>query len=264
MNIKEWIFPLTFAFAMTYAVQYYFAPRDEQAPLQQQIKSGSGFYAPSIQDVNKPLLLDVVYQENKQDIPAALQVIKTSCGTYVFSNKGAVLQNFSFPWQDGKEQINTVLADENCFLLALEKDTPLMYTMSHVVNDEHAAVQSVEYKADFYGGTITKLFTLHSDSYQIDLDVSIQVHHDVVAQPIQARIFIAEPVMQPAISGDKISGVVNNESGSNLTTIDVSKKDNLRKYWAMPTFFGYESRFIVHAMVKDENKFIQRAYMKKK
>ena len=31
----------------------------------------------------------------------------------------------------------------------------------------------------------------------------------------------------------------------------------------MPTFFGYESRFIVHAMVKDENKFVQRAYMKK-
>ena len=173
MNIKEWIFPVSFAIVMTYAVQYYFEPRVEKAPSQEQIKSGSGFFAPSIQDVNKPLLLDVVYQDAQQDTSESLQVIKTSCGTYVFSNKGAVLKNFSFPWQDGKEQISTVLADENCFLLALEKDTPLMYTMSHVVHDEHATVQSVEYTAPYNGGIITKLFTLHSNSYQIDLDVTV-------------------------------------------------------------------------------------------
>jgi len=263
MNIKEWIFPLVFAFSMTYFVQYYFAPKNETSLSSQQIKSGSGFFAPALQDVNKPLLLDVSYQDNKQDIPATLQVITTTCGSYVFSNQGAVLQNFSFPWQKGMEQIQTIVADENCFLLALEKDTPFMYSMERIINDEQATIQIVEYKAHFNGGTIKKLFTLHNDSYQIDLDIYIDADRDLTQEFLQARIFIPQPVMQPSLNGDKISGVVNSENNTSLTTIDIAKKDNLRKYWAMPTFFGYESRFIVHAMVKDENNFIQRAYMKK-
>lgn len=264
MNIKEWIFPLTFAIAMTYAIQYYFEPRVENNFIQNQIKSGSGFFAPSVQDVNKPLVLDVLYQEQEQVIPVAFHVVKTSCGSYVFSNKGAVLESFSFPWHNVDGDIKTILADENCFLVALEKNTPLMYSFVNVTNNEISGTQSIVYQAEFNGGIITKTFTLYNSSYQIDLDISIQEgHNPFVNSPLQARIFIAEPVMQPVIHGDKISGVVNSQQGNSLTTIDVSKNETLKKYWAMPNFFGYESRFIVHAMVKDENNFVQRAYMKK-
>lgn len=263
MNIKEWMFPFILSVVFYYGVQYYLEPKKENIPQQSQIQSGSGFFAPSLQDVNKPLLLDVSYQENNRDVSVALHHVKTLKGSYVFSNKGAILESFSFPWQNEKEEIHTVLADENCFLVALDKDTPLMYSLTKIIGDEHSDIQSVQYAAPFHGGVITKTFTLHNNSYQIDLNVAIQKDNALVAEPVQARIFIAEPVMQPSIKGDKISGVVNSERGNDLTIIDVSKKDNLRKYWALPTFFGYESRFLVHAMVKNEINFIQRAYMKK-
>lgn len=263
MNIKEWIFPLTFAIAMTYCVQYYFEPKNEKQLTQNQIKSGSGFFAPSLQDVNKPLELDVLYKNENQEISESLQVITTPQASYVFSNKGAVLQSFSFPWQDNQESIKTILADENCFLVALEKDTPLMYTLVEVVGSQDALVQSIQYAAECSAGTIIKTFTLHNSSYQVDLDIAIKSNSSLVVNPLQVRIFITQPVMQPAISADKITGFVNNEKGNNLTTVDPLKNDNFKKYWVMPTFFGYESKFIVHAMVKDEHSFVQRVYMKK-
>jgi len=262
MNIKEWIFPLSFAVVMSYAIQYYFDPKTENNIAQSQVKSGSGFFAPSIQDVNKPLLLDVSYDNKDQDVSASLQVIKTQRGTYVFSNKGAVLQSFSFPWQDGAEHISSLRSDENCFLLALEKNTPLMYSMTDLVVDEDALAQLITYKADIEGGSITKTFTINNDSYQIDLNISVDLH-GTITEPLHMRIFVAEPVMSPSIATDKVVAIVNGEKENSIVTVDLSQKDNLRKYWAMPTFFGYESRFIVHAMVKDAQNFVQRAYMKK-
>jgi len=260
MNIKEWIVPLSLAIIMTFFLQKLFDPKVENSSAQSQIKSGEGFLAPTIEDVNKPLSLDINYQEDTQNLPVELHTIVTSCGAYVFSNKGATLQAFSFPWQNGQETINTMLADENCFLVALEKETPLMYKTMNSGSNEVGLF--VEYAADFEEGVITKTFTIHHDSYQVDLDVSIHCNKDQSLDPLSLRLFIAEPSMNPSINFDKITGIINNDN-NDIITIDLTKKDTLQRYWAMPTCFGYESRFIIHALVKDENKFVQRSYMKK-
>ena len=135
-----------------------------------------------------------------------------------------------------------------------------MYTIK-AISDDQGADRTIEYVANFDGGTITKLFTVHQDTYEVDLEISVQYHHKHGASPIQMRVFVAQPVMEPSIAWDKISGLVNENNG--LTTIDVTKKDNLQRYWAMPSCFGYESRFLVHALIKDENNFVQRAYLVK-
>mgnify|MGYP000290577907 CR=1 FL=1 len=259
MNIKEWVLPLSFAIVMTYTLQYFFEPRSAGGSSQEQVKSGTGFMAPTIADINKPLDIQVHYAQSQQAQPVELHTITTDCGSYVFSNRGAVLQAFSFPWQDGKQTINTLLADENCFLVAFEKNSPLMYSLQHssgVQGSDHI----IQYSADFNGGTVTKTFTIHHDSYQIDLDIAVAYNHKD-AQPVQVRLFLAQPVMQPIISWDKVTGLINEDSS--LTTIDLTKKDTLQRFWAMPNFFGYESRFLVHALVKDEHNFVQRAYMTK-
>ncbi len=258
MNFKEWVLPLSFAIVMTYAVQYFLEPRLEKSA-SQQIQSGAGFMAPTIEDINKPLHLNVQYRYEEVQ-SEDLHTITTPCGSYVFSNKGATLQAFSFPWQNGSETISTILADENCFLVAFENNTPLMYKLMHSFSDEKLDC-FVEYVANFDGGTIKKTFTIHNDSYQVDLDIEVSYHHGHVKNPEQLRLFISQPVMQPSINWDKVAGVVNENSG--LATLDVTKKDNLNRYWAMPTCFGYETRFLVHALIKDENSFVQRAYMKK-
>jgi YidC/Oxa1 family membrane protein insertase len=259
MNIKEWILPLSFAIVMTYAVQYFFEPKTNKNLSAQQIASGSGFMAPTIEDINKPLHTTVHYMaEQEQDIQ--LTTVTTNCGSYTFSNKGAILQAFSFPWQRGTQTINTMLAEENCFFVALEKNSPVMYGLQGISQNE-LQDKTITYQANFDGGVITKIFTLHHDSYQVDLEVSVQYHHKHVSNPIQMRVFIAQPVMEPSIAWDKIAGLVNENKG--LATIDVTKQDNLQRYWAMPSCFGYESRFLVHALIKDENNFVQRAYMTK-
>ena len=259
MNIKEWIFPLSFAIVMTYAIQYFFDPKTDGVQSQQQIKSGTGFMAPVMEDINKPLNLDVQYRV-EQEKPVELHTVTTKRGSYTFSNKGATLQDFSFPWQNGTDTISTMLAEENCFLLALEKDTPLMYELVNISGDDELD-RVIEYQALFDGGTIVKSFKVYRDSYQVDLAINIKYDHIHVENPVQLRLFVAQPVMQPSINLDKVTGIVNENSG--LATIDVSKKDNLQRYWAMPTCFGYETRFIVHALVKDESKFVQRAYIAK-
>lgn len=259
MNIKEWVLPLSFAIVMTYAVQYFLEPKIDNNLLQQQVKSGAGFTAPTIEAINKPLNVTVDFRE-EEEISVELHTITTALGSYVFSNKGATLQAFSFPWQDAAEHINTMLADENCFLIALEKETPCMYTMSEISGDD-TSDRTIEYKAHFHGGTITKLFTVHQDSYQLDLEIFVHYNHSHVADPLQVRLFVAQPVMQPSINWDKVAGLVNENNG--LATLDVSKAQTFQRYWAMPTCFGYETRFLVHALTKDENGFVQRAYMTK-
>ncbi len=259
MNFREWVLPLSFAIVMTYAVQYFLEPKLEKPASHEQIKSGAGFMAPTLEDINKPLNLDVHYR-NEEEKPVALHTVVTPCGSYVFSNKGAVLEGFSFPWQKGTQVISTMLADENCFLIAFEKNTPLMYELvDNAGHDQSDRV--IEYKADFDGGMITKLFTIHHDSYQVDLDVTVNYNHGHVKNPVQLRLFVAQPVMQPSINWDKIAGIVNENNG--ISAIDVTKKDNFQRYWAMPSCFGYETRFLVHALVKDEHSFVQRAYMTK-
>lgn len=258
MNFKEWVYPLSFAIVMTYAVQYFLESRLEN-PAAQSIKSGSGFTAPTMEDINKPLNLTVQYR-HEQELAEELHTVTTQCGSYVFSSKGAVLQSFSFPWQKDSETIRTVAADENFFLVAFEKDSPLMYKLVRHYDNENSD-HCVEYQAAFDGGIITKTFVVHHNSYQIDFEVDVTYHHGHVKHPVQLRVFVPQPVMEPSINWDKIAGFVNENNG--ITTIDVAKKDTLQRFWAMPNCFGYESRFLVHAFIKDENGFVQRAYMRK-
>jgi YidC/Oxa1 family membrane protein insertase len=259
MNIKEWILPLSFAIVMTYAMQYFFESKIDSKLSVQQVTSGAGFFAPTIEDINKPLHTTVQYgKEKDQDI--VLTTIKTSCGSYVFSNQGAILQSFSFPWQKQSQTIDTLDAHENCFFIAFADHSPKMYTLKEVTGQE-GQDRTLEYSAEFEHGIITKIFTVHHDSYQVDLDVSIAYHHKHVSNPVQLRVFIPQPVMAPAIAWDKITGLVNENKG--LAALDLSKKDNFNRYWAAPSCFGSESRFLVHALIKDENNFVQRGYLTK-
>ena len=102
MNFKEWILPLSLSIIMMYAFQYFFDAREDKAPIASQLKSGAGFIAPSVEDINKPLVLDVAYQKQVTQVNVELHPVTTISGTYIFSNKGAVLQGFSFPWQNGQ------------------------------------------------------------------------------------------------------------------------------------------------------------------
>lgn len=258
MNIKEWVLPFIFAIGMTYAIQYFLEPKLDQNLSGVAIKSGSGFTAPMIEDINKPLNLSMELRA-EQNQSVELETISTACGTYVFSNKGAVLERFYFPWQQGAEIIETIAPGDNCFFVAFEKNSPLMYELDTILGDEKTD-KIVKYKAHFDGGIITKIFTIHYDSYAIDLEILVTYDHQI-GSPVQLRLFVPQPVMQPVVAWDKVTAFVN--EAKSLKTIDLNKKENFQQFWALPSCFGYESRFLVHAFVKDQTNLVQRAYMVK-
>lgn len=253
MSLLDRIIWVCIFFAAWYGTQYFY---DRLLP-DQTITSGSEFMAPKIEDINKPLQLEVEYQ-NQVDQPECITIVTTKLGEYTFSNKGAVLQAFSFPWQNGTQTIGTLQAESQCLFIALEHDTPLMYnliSLEHQSDGKHVIV----YSATFQEGILTKRIVVHDDSYQVDMNVAVDFTSDVKNESMQFRIFLPQPVMQPVVSWDKVTGLINERAG--LGRIDLTAKRSLESYWLMPTCFGYESRFLIHAFIQDEQHGIQRGYM---
>lgn len=260
MNLREWILPLSLAVVTTFLFQYFVSPYTQKGS-QNQVQSGQSFVAPALENINKPLQLQVVYQSDEKMIHPQLQTITMKHASYVFSNKGAVLQNFSFPWQHGKETISSIASSENCFFVALDEQTPHMYELVRVENEPNKDAY-VEYKTSFAGGSITKIFTLYQDTYKVGLDVAIEYNSNTVS-PTSLRLFVAQPIMHPAITWDTLTGVVNSAGGQSLSEVDLSKDKNLQQYWAAPNAFGYASKFLIHALTKDVNASLQRGYYRK-
>lgn len=260
MNIKDLLLPILFACSLSFAIQYFFDSKSDRAMTTQQVNSGAGFMAPTIEDVNKPLNTSIKYMQSNSDVAAELTTITTPCGSYIFSNHGAILQAFSFPWQQNTQTITTLAPDANYFFVAFDQQSPMQYSLTNMSGDEQSD-RTIEYQAAFDGGIITKLFTIHHDSYQVDLEVNVQYHHGHAIRPVQLRIFLPQPVMAPTVAYDKIAGFVN--ENQSIAMIDVAKKDSLQRYWAIPSCFGFETRFLAHAFVSNDDNFVQRAYVMK-
>jgi hypothetical protein len=59
---------------------------------------------------------------------------------------------------------------------------------------------------------------------------------------------------------DVISAIVAGDQGTIKATL--RSKININQGWILPTLFGTQSRYFVHAMVQDSQSFCQRAYYK--
>jgi YidC/Oxa1 family membrane protein insertase len=99
--------------------------------------------------------------------------------------------------------------------------------------------------------------------YQVDLKIRIIPHHDTV----QARVLFGAPVLREteqingqsnSLKEDAISGIANNQRGS-IEKVALANID-LHKGWFLPTFFGSEDRYFVHALIADPQSFAQRGY----
>lgn len=255
MNIKEWIFPLLLACSITLLVQYFWGPKETVTVEHvEQVQPGQSFTVLTAQDLQKPLQLDIEFE--KKSIEEQLHTVTTQKGNYTFSNRGAVLHSFTFPWNKGISTLSTVESSANFFLLALEKNSPYVYEFEGERTTGFG--KEVSYVAKNSEGFIKKTFVLYDNTYQVDVIVSIDLVH-----AHSLRLVLVQPEMAPAISWEKISGLINGVSkNSEVEEIDLSKEKNMHQFWAVPTNFGYASKFLIHALVEDENSFVQRAYFK--
>jgi YidC/Oxa1 family membrane protein insertase len=261
MNFKELVLPLSLALITTWGVHHFFFSGSEQQD--GTVRSGQGFIAPKTKQELKPLNTEIDFIEDGRQKPAQLSEVQTKQARLVFSTDGASLQTLEFKHVSNclACPIQTISGDvqkENaCFLVALGQKTPFYYDLIER-KDEQDAVY-LTYQAPFDGGTVTKKFTVHTNNFKIDLELTIEAKTEQGKQA-EPRIFWPSPEVKAIAGADIISGIMSNEKGS-LEKIAFS---NLTpgQGWFSPSLFGSDDRYFIHAMVHDTKGFVQRAYFK--
>ncbi len=262
MNIKELIIPLTMALIGTWAIQYFFFTKKS---VPEGVRTMQPFVAPSGVQEEKPLNTEIDFVNIKRPYPAETTEVLTDGATLVFSTDGASLDRLEFKRKSDNRvfAIDTIFPvseterDNRCFLVAFNEKTPYYFTLSE--RKDLADTTTLTYKAETDEGVLSKVFTVYKHVYQIDLELIITPKKDdaLIGSP---RIFYPSPLMPELENSDLVSAIVGGDQGSVKKILRANVTIN--QGWLMPTLFGTESRYFVHALVKDPQAFCQRAFYK--
>lgn len=225
----------------------------------EQLESGRSRVAPRVQEVHRPLDLEIDFLDTKPaHIVETNTLLETDYARYVFSTDGASIKELDIKHSvDGKDillkTVNALGKEDRCLLVAFDEKTPFYYSLTN--KEESADAIILNYKADFDGGVINKKFIVFKHSCKVDLVIDV-VPTQALVEPIRLRIFYPSPSVFD--STDSVQGIFNegnSVSKKALTTL-------LQRYWEIPSIFGLEDRYFVNAMVEDLNTFAQRGYYK--
>ncbi len=258
MNIKDMIVLGGFAIITTFAIDYFILNRfrDDQSD---QVRSGQSFSAPESTRVMKPLQREIDFVDQRRASREIVTDIETEWANLTFNSDGAALERLEFKRKQhgAANDIITIFPtherEEKAFLVALGEKTPYYFTLT----DKQEGAESIQltYESDFGDGLLRKRFSILKSLHKVDLTVEIEPKSEEYG--ISARIFYPSPVM-PDVSRDQVSGIVSNVKGAIDKTVFSSL--NLQEGWWSPAIFGSENRYFVHALISDDNNFVERAY----
>lgn len=262
MNFRELIVPLTVALIGTWAIQYFFFTKKTATD---GVRTMQPFVAPTGVQQARPLNTEIDFIDAKKPAQSSVIEVQTDFANLVFSTDGATLDSLEFKRKSDKHtyNINTIFPvnetgrESRCFLVAYDQKTPFYFTF--IDRKDAADNVTLTYQADTDDAVLVKLFTIYKHSYQIDLDLKITPKVDTTSIG-SLRLFFPSPLMPELESSDLVSAIVAGDKGS----IEKTLRDRvaLNQGWMTPSLFGAESRYFVHAMVKDTQAFCQRAYYK--
>jgi YidC/Oxa1 family membrane protein insertase len=259
MNFKDLITPIVLAVMASFALQYLFFGGKNGAEVE------ATFIAPKDRREYKPLNVEVDFFDSKRPAQAKITDIETEWGHVQFSTDGASLESIDFKRElDGKiKSIRTIFPvteterENRCFLVALNEKTPFYYALvsSQECDDSYQLV----YLSDTDDCSIKKTFIINKERSKIDLMVDVTAKKGKTA-PIEPRIFYPAPLMPEIRENDAISSIVVDQTAA------FSKKGvgqvELRRGWFSPELFGSDSRYFIHSLIADNDKFAVRAYYK--
>ncbi len=255
MNIKDIIIPVLLSILIVFGVRYYFSSGTKTAG------ETAGFVAPETKQEYEPLNKEIEFIKDERFAPEQLTEVQTDWARLTFSTDGAILKSLSFKRNiDGKDELITTIdavaqgeMHAGCFILALQENTPFYYTL--VDRKYTDADVQLRYEASIQGGKIAKTFIVHKDRYLIDVKIDVDS-----SKTVQPRIFFNSPHMKELGDNDTISAVMVNRYDK-FEKIGRSGLDQ-QSGWYVPTLFGTDSRYFVHACCADQNSFAKRAYYK--
>ncbi len=279
MDKKFW-FTVLLSIATVWGIQWYFG-RNLQQPstttsgpvavaAQQQGVPNQPAKVLSVQDFYRPLDTKVAFGD--EQAPVALATVETPHLKVTFSNQGGAITDLSFKEHKGKDgaPLRTIsdygiataeAKQKSCFLLALDDKTPFVYTLINNEKNDEKKIDVVTYQAETDQWLLKKIYTLHHDSYQIDVTVAVEPKGTDV-KATRMRLFVPAPFIKE-IADDAI-GVVSLDKAKNVVEkVDLEKADGLA--WPLDistALFGAEDKYFAHVLVRDASQFAQRSYIK--
>jgi YidC/Oxa1 family membrane protein insertase len=267
MNFKELAILLGISFAVTFLVQNFLVKKIVEKSPEQSIVAGESFTAPKVQEVMKPLLFDVDFDDTQTSIAGQPFDVQTSMFQVQFSSDGGSIERLACKRKSGTlERIIPIMyaasqgnRSKKAFLVALNQKTPVFYELIDHHEDDNAIM--VTYCAHNSISTITKTYTVSKKKYEIGLTITVapvaQVNSSEMVA-LQPRIFIPAPVMSDIVQTDQIKMIVLNQQNK-LDQLET--KDIEGKFWYNPMVVGFADRYFVAALIaQNDGVFIQRAY----
>lgn len=258
MNIKDMVVIIGFALLTTWGIDYFILNRFREQE-SEVVRSGQSFNAPERRRVMRPLIREIDFIDKKRVNREIISEVETEWANLTFSSDGAALERLEFKRKrhgaanDMITIFPTLEREQKAFLVALHERTPYFFSLV----DRQDGPESIQliYEGDFGSGTLRKRFSILKNIHKVDLTIEIEPKD--AKSKTSVRIFYPSPVM-PEVSRDQISGVMSNVKGGldKITFANV----NLQEGWWAPTIFGSENRYFVHALVADDNNFVDRAY----
>lgn len=223
----------------------------------QKISSGQSFTAPEIKDIQKPLSLCIDFSE-ESNIEESITEVVTDLAKYKFSSYAASLQSVELLWQNGEKLIPMINTCVPSFFVGLSEKTPYNYELisSEKTSDNLAHV--LKYRAQIKDGFVYKTFVIHTKTYQIDINFSVE-QKDMTDEV--ARLFVSAP-----FSSEDLKGIVNKSAGLSslkIQDINLSNEKTFKDFWFEPKVFGFASKFLTSICFDSKNGAISRAYFKK-
>ena len=247
MALKDILVMLWLALAISIGINYFWGPQTKQLSTREQ-------------DLNTEIDFIDIKPETFKPIATT---ITTPSMELVFSSEGATIERLAFkhPVAQGYEYIDTIFPpttqerERGAFLVAFDQGTPFYYFLIDRKESEEAI--DLTYRATFDKGTITKIFTIYKNKYQINLDLNIESAPDVKVHP---RILFPAPVLA-SHKDEGLSGITESDSKKKLTIIKKTE-ELVNSYWNQPTIFGAQNIYFIHAMVADKNSSLKRGFFK--
>jgi YidC/Oxa1 family membrane protein insertase len=279
---------------MVWGMNYLFFGRSGAGALGE-VKSGQRVQVTESVEMQRPLNLEIDFVDAQLTTPSVLSQAAGYHSTYAFSTCGGAVDALAFRrlLSGAEVMLQTITPpgaarETRGFLVALDGPSPLAFTLQQ--RRDEPDVTTLVYVGESPAARITKEYRVSQKNYTVDLLLTVEPLQQaaptpaapaVAAQPankpeaalgattapVRARIFVPAPqtfgasVVQNPREGtvvkDDPTGIV---MGVSQKVEKVPQTKMSESAWVAPEIFGAESRYFLHALVKDADKFVKRGY----
>ncbi len=234
-------------------VMNYFKPQQQEGTFTASVKMPKAS--------NEPLNFDVDFANSRHD--AVLTKVQTDVAEFIFSSHGATLIDAAFTrnLSGNRKQLFTIWKEGYFtekqyypFMLALDTNTPYDYDLIDREDFNNRVV--LTYKGHSDQGVIFKKFTIYKDNFSIELSLRLQPK-----KSMRPRLIWASPALKELGEYDSINSIACTKLGK--VTITPAAKIVEDQGYMHPEIYGSDNKYFLCALIKDTNKFSERAYSRK-